>query len=394
MILKRFFRGLHLTYTAFGHPTPSQLGLLNAIMSAGSICALPFAPYSADYLGRRTSVTIGCTICIIACALQTIGATYGMFVGARFLLGFGIAISHGAAPLLITELVHPQHRAIYTTIYNCTWYFGSIIAAWLTFGTLKIPNNWAWRAPSLIQAFPSLLQVGFIWFVPESPRWHCAKGQPEKALKTLADCHARGNPDDEVVQLEFREIQQTIALEQEFERNGWQELFKTKGNRHRLIILVSLGFFSQWSGNGLFSYYMNIVLDGIGVKDAFTQLYINGILNIINFITALTFCFFVDKFGRRPLFLFSTGGMCISLMVWTVCAQQFIKNGSKAAGNIDIVSIFVFYVFYNSAWSGLLVGYGVEILPYRLRAKVCYCPSRESNKAYLLIGNNNPLLGR
>jgi MFS family permease len=57
-----------------------------------------------------------------------------MFVGARFFIGFGVAIAHGASPMLITELVHPQHRAIYTAIYNTTWYIGSLVAAWLTFG--------------------------------------------------------------------------------------------------------------------------------------------------------------------------------------------------------------------------------------------------------------------
>lgn len=31
--------------------------------------------------------------------------------------------------------------------------------------------------------------------------------------------------------------------------------------------------------------------------------------------------------------------------------------------------IFIYYVFYNLAWSGLLVGYCVEILPYNIRAK-------------------------
>jgi MFS family permease len=41
-----------------------------------------------------------------------------MFLAARFLIGFGVAIAHGASPLLITELVHTQHRAIFTTIYN------------------------------------------------------------------------------------------------------------------------------------------------------------------------------------------------------------------------------------------------------------------------------------
>lgn len=115
-------------------PSPSMLGLLNCIMSVGSICALPFVPYSADLLGRRTSIQIGASIMAIGVILQTLGFTYGMFVGARFLIGFGVAIAHGSSPLLITELVHPQHRAIYTAIYNTTWYIGSFIAAWLTFG--------------------------------------------------------------------------------------------------------------------------------------------------------------------------------------------------------------------------------------------------------------------
>jgi MFS family permease len=88
--------------------------------------------------------------------LQSLGFTYGMFVGARFFIGFGVAIAHGASPLLITELVHPQHRAVYTAIYNTTWYIGSLVAAWLTFGESQCkyltPSNNAfvlnlWQVP-------------------------------------------------------------------------------------------------------------------------------------------------------------------------------------------------------------------------------------------------------
>lgn len=57
---------------------------------------------------------------------------------SRFFIGFGTSIAQGASPLLITELVHPQHRAIFTTIYNTTWYVGAIIAAWTTYGTNQI----------------------------------------------------------------------------------------------------------------------------------------------------------------------------------------------------------------------------------------------------------------
>lgn len=105
-------------------------------------------------------------IMIIGVVLQSIGVNIQMFIAARFLIGFGVAIAHGAAPLLITELVHPQHRAIFTTIYNSTWYLGSIVAAWLTYGTFSILNAWSWRIPSLVQAAPSVIQLCAIWYVP------------------------------------------------------------------------------------------------------------------------------------------------------------------------------------------------------------------------------------
>lgn len=167
------------------------------------------------------------------------------------------------------------------------------------------------------------------------------------------------------------EIQQTIKLEQEFEGNAWSELWRTPGNRHRLVILVSLGFFSQWSGNGLVSYYIFIVLGDIGITNSKTQLLINGILQIVNFLVSVGMCFMVDRLGRRTLFLTSTLGMLCSFIVWTACSAQFTTGtGPAAAGHTVVAFIFIYYIFYNMAWSGLLVGYGVEILPYNIRAKV------------------------
>ncbi|RFU33770.1 hypothetical protein B7463_g2584, partial [Scytalidium lignicola] len=354
---------------SFNDPGSATRGLLNAIMSVGSIVALPITPYIADYLGRRVGVMTGCIIMIIGVILQSAAVNIHMFIAARFLIGFGIAIAHGAAPLLITELVHPQHRAIFTTIYNATWYFGSIVAAWVTYGTNQVAGPWAWRIPTVIQAFPSVIQLMAIWLVPESPRYLITKGKNEKALSILAKVHARGDVNAELIQIEYREINETLKLEKELEGNAWLELFKTPGNRHRVIILVALGFFSQWSGNGLVSYYMTNVLNDAGVTNSKLQLEINGILNIINFVVAIGMCFVIDKFGRRPLFLFATAGMLGSFIIWTICAAEFVKTNVPAAGFAEISFIFIYYVFYNSAWSGLLVGYGVEILPYRLRAK-------------------------
>lgn len=120
------------------------------------------------------------------------------------------------------------------------------------------------------------------------------------------------------------------------------------------------------------SYYIHIVLDQIGLKNSTTQLLINGVLQLVNIIVATSMCFFVDRLGRRLLFLVSTGGMFVTFIIWTVCSAQFEMHRSKGSANAVVVMIFIYYVFYNIAWAGLLVGYGVEIMPYNLRAKVTW----------------------
>lgn len=46
----------------FNHPGGSLLGILSAIMSLGSLAALPVVPYTADLLGRRMGILIGCLV--------------------------------------------------------------------------------------------------------------------------------------------------------------------------------------------------------------------------------------------------------------------------------------------------------------------------------------------
>lgn len=75
---------------AFHSPSSSQLGLLNCIMSVGSLVALPTVPYIADILGRRTGVFIGCSIMVLGVTLQSIGTSFGIFVCGRFFIGFGV----------------------------------------------------------------------------------------------------------------------------------------------------------------------------------------------------------------------------------------------------------------------------------------------------------------
>lgn len=93
-----------------------------------------------------------------------------MFASARAIIGLGLSFEYTAAPMLVTELAHPTHRAQLSTLLNTLYNFGATLAAWITLGTLQIQSDWSWRSVSLVQMFPSLISIAFTWWVPEVSR--------------------------------------------------------------------------------------------------------------------------------------------------------------------------------------------------------------------------------
>lgn len=189
-------------------------------------------------------------------------------------------------------------------------------------------------------------------------------------MKTLAYYHADGNEEDPLVKYEFEEIKAAIELDRQVATTiGWKDLFATAGNRRRMRIIIALAFFSQWSGNGLVSYYLNKVFITIGIENPTTQLLINGILQIWNLFWALLASSLVDKIGRRVLFMTSVVGMIIFFTLQTACSAVYAHTGHKSAAHAVIAFIFLFYASYDIAFTPLIVSYTVEILPYQIRAK-------------------------
>ncbi|KAJ7457518.1 hexose transporter [Mycena galericulata] len=356
--------------TYFNFPTKGKLGLLSSIQNIGALAGYPFAPYLCDGIGRRPTVFIGAFIMVAATAIQTASQSVGMFIGARFMVGFGLTFTASGAPMLVTELSYPKYRAPLTSVYNSLWNSGSIVAAWATFGAFKIQSTWAWRLPSVLQALPSLIQVLLVLFMPESPRYLVKKGREAEALKVLAYYHADGDENDPLVRYEFEEIKVAMEFDRTVAANvGWKSLISTPGNLRRMRIIVAIAFFSQWSGNGLASYYLNKVLSDIGITDPTTQLLLNGILSIWSLVCGLITSSTVERFGRRPLFLSSAGLMTLFFTMQTVCFARFTISGDEGAAHSVIAFLFLYSAAYNLAFSPLIVTYCLEILPYNIRAK-------------------------
>ena len=114
-------------------------------------------------------------------------------------------------------------------------------------------SDWGWRIPSLLQAIPSVMQIVFVYALPESPRWLVSKGRGDEALAVLIKYHGEGDEGAELPKAEYVQIQKTLELEAETKKVGWMALLNTPGMRKRALIGAFLGLATQWSGNGLIS---------------------------------------------------------------------------------------------------------------------------------------------
>ncbi|KAG2107529.1 general substrate transporter [Suillus discolor] len=357
----------------FHKPQGMKLGLINSAHSIGILSGTPFSPYVSDLLGRRAAMFIGAAIMLAGVLTQASCTTIQVFLGARVLIGLGMAFSINAAPLLISELSYPTHRGKMTSLYNSLWYSGSVISAWICLGSYDDSGTsaWSWRVPSFVQAAIPIIQMSLIWFIPESPRFLMAKGLESQAARVLARCHANGGDErNPLVAFELAQIRHALNLEREHASGkSYLRCFSTPGNRQRMFTIIWIAVFSQWSGNGLVSYYFNTVLNRVGITQTRTKAAINGGLQIFNLASALVGVMVVDKLGRRKTFLISNIGMLTAFSMWTVTTALFSQSGNVAAARATVPLIFIYFFFYDLAYTSMLVLYTLEILPYNIRAK-------------------------
>jgi sugar porter (SP) family MFS transporter len=358
----------------FHQPSGAYLGALSNAYVFGNILAFFAASWFSDKYGRLWTIRLGTIVVSIGSAIQAAAQDYAMFFVARLIIGAGAMLLIVACPCLISELAYPSHRGVATAVYGPSWYAGATVAAWVTFGTnyMGVGDSWAWRLPSLLQCLIPAIQLVGTLFIPESPRYLIDMGREQEARDILTKYHGGNDPANlPLVEFELNEIKIAIEHDKAGEEVTWASLVKTKANRHRLFVVIFLGITQQLCGNGLVSYYLNLILDSIGITSSREQLVINGSLMVYNLGTAVFCGFIVGRIPRRPTFLFGLGLMLICYVIWTVLSaiNQQRHFEEKALGQGVLAMIFLFYATYNFCMNALPSLYITEVLPYYLRAK-------------------------
>ncbi|KAI0450023.1 guanine deaminase [Xylaria acuta] len=358
----------------FGDPQGPIKGIIAASYSLGAILSLPFIGMVNDRFGRRWSIFGGSVIMVIGALIQGLSINVGQYIVARLILGFGIPTCIVSASSLIGELSYPKERPVLTSLFNVSYFVGQLLAAGITFGTNNIMSNYAWRIPSWLQMVPSLVQIAFIFLVPESPRWLITKERHEEAYDILAKYHAEGDRESEFVRAEFAQLQTTISIELEHSKKSMVDLVRSSGNRRRLLISTMLGLFTQWSGNTLISYYLGDILEAIGQTSSVFKQKINVAIAAWSLVNGTIASLLVKRFRRRVMYLACTCSLILVYISWTITMKYAIdgKNSghlNTAAGSAVLFFIFAYSPCYNLGYNALTYTYMVEIWPYAERSR-------------------------
>jgi len=133
---------------------------------------------------------IGASIIIAGTCIQAPATNQFMFMGGRFILGFGGLFPLGSSPLrvyvltsssvatcatagpsYVAEMAHPAWRGTLTGLYNTFWFVGGIPATWTIYATQDLEGDLSWRLPIWLQSVASGGVILGCLFCPETPRW-------------------------------------------------------------------------------------------------------------------------------------------------------------------------------------------------------------------------------
>lgn len=317
---------------------------------------------------------LGSIIMLVGAVIQGLSVHVAMYICARLILGYGIVFCIISGSAMIGELAYPKERAIMTSLFNSSYFIGAIIAAAIALRTATLPGNNSWRIPSFLQCFPSLIQIVFVFFLPESPRYLISKDRDDEAFEILVKYHAEGDRESVFVRAEMAQIKTTIKIELEHAKLSWMDMFRTAGMRRRVMIASLIGLFTQWSGNTLLSYYLSTILGMMGYTSTYAKTRINVSQQCWQFITGTAAALIVTRFPRRKMFLLSLCSMVLVYIGLTVSIEKVLaakahKSTNHSASIAALAFIYAHAPAYNIGNNALTYTYLVELFPFAERSR-------------------------
>lgn len=385
----------------FDKPQGELLGLVNTTYSIGAIIAGWFiGGPTADWLGRRVGMGIGCTITIIATFIQAFAPKHhlSVFIVGRVLIGIGQGMALTAGPVYIGEITPPEIRGKVMSFWQLFYSVGAFVAYWVNYACGKHKatlGEWDWRMVVIFQMLMPFLIICQLPFLPETPRWYIQHGdQIEKARAALT----RVRETEQEVEDELLAIREAITYEKEVVSGTYAALWKDASVRRRLLIAFTINVGQQLTGQGTLNSYSSTIY-----KSVFSSVDTINLINALNatcgIIFTLNATWTVDRFGRKFLFIVGAIGMAICMLIVPLIgletpdiyvAATKKSHKSTPVGIAITAMLFLFIFFYKPSWGATTWIWTSEVFSMNVRSQAVGMCSQMQNVAQCIFNQFFP----
>lgn len=308
----------------FGHLAPITQGIAVSIILPASCLSGLFAGTVSDKLSRKHTISMGAAIMAVGSAIAcgSKGPSLASLYVGRIVQGLGEGFVLGCATTYLTELSPKSIRGktillfqLFTTAAVATGFF-------VCYGSVKISSSLAWRLPFALQTISGIALAILAPLQPYSPRWLASKGRMDEANAVL---DLTVGPADAADRKEMLAVPPNPFSST---KDAMLAIFQP-GVRGRTLLGIFINVAQQTTGIDFVLYFSPLLFAAAGLPVETASFVASGVTGLILTACTLAGYFYIDRIGRRPLFI--TGGACVSACLF-VLGAMYASGASGTAG--------------------------------------------------------------
>ncbi|XP_077224701.1 sugar transport protein 5-like [Tasmannia lanceolata] len=336
----------------------------SSLYIAGLVASL-MASHVTKAMGRQATMLIGGATFFAGAAINGAAVNIEMLILGRILLGFGVGFTNQATPIYLSEMAPPKWRGAFNTGFQLFIGVGVVASNLINYGTTHI-HGWGWRLSLGLAAVPATIMTLGALLITDTPSSLVTRGKLQQARLALS--RIRGSGSD--IEAELTDLVHSNKISRSVTEVPFKNILKRRYRPH-LVMSIMIPFFQQLTGINVIAFYAPILFQTVGFGNN-SALMAAVILGLVNLGSILVSTFFVDRYGRR--FLFLEGGIQMIICQVAVACVLGAKLGVSGEGSLSkgySILVLVLMCFYAAgfgwSWGPLSWLVPSEIFPMEIR---------------------------
>ncbi|XP_003703873.2 facilitated trehalose transporter Tret1 [Megachile rotundata] len=314
--------------------TKEEGSWVGSLLALGAIAGAFPSGNLADKHGRKKTLLMLSAPFLASWGIIILTSEVWLLYAARFLVGIGVGAGCVVGPTYISEISEVSTRGTLGALFQLFLTVG-IFAAFILGSVLN------YTAFAVVCAAIIGLFLGTFYWMPESPVWLVGQKQKQDATAALKVLRGEAyDPKEELNEMQ-KEAEQSAG-----KKPSIFDMLRSPVSRKAMLASFGMMFFQQASGVNAVIFYTVMIFEASGssmapevasIVVAFVQLVMSGVAALI-----------VDRAGRKPLLMISTGVMSASLVALGYYFQKK-DSGSDVStlGWLPLTSLIVFMIAFS-----------------------------------------------